>query len=390
MLLKVIASLILAGISTQIILWLAHWRINKGKFFISMLETLPSEQRALQAIIQDPYNFYWFASLNPEHFASKVFAELHPLLTTYFKNIAWFPDDLTSVDKAEAWLKNVKATHPIDLIFLQDTINQSFKTHHQKPLNAKALTSKELVEVINNLEYSLENKKDNNILSTIVKSDQGEHFVFQRLVKSFPNSLKVLTFLLLSTAFYSFFLLLVNSYSNYPLYTKSFIFLTLTLLLLSSFVWAVIDIYTMFLDFRFFMISTGLTFATFGLSLLLIRIEDPAIGLALFQTLLTPILILTFIKVILFIYKRVRGVEGMGGGDFWILFPVSSIPFFFIPLYQYAFQAFIFSNILGIIGWVVLFLQKKVTKTSPFAFGPYLAVGWVVVFSYYILAGISA
>jgi prepilin signal peptidase PulO-like enzyme (type II secretory pathway) len=77
-------------------------------------------------------------------------------------------------------------------------------------------------------------------------------------------------------------------------------------------------------------------------------------------------------------YRIVRGTDGMGGGDTLILLATAGVPAALFGSWTVGYYAALGSMILGVIGWVSLFIAGKVQRHSPFAFGPYLALGWLL------------
>jgi leader peptidase (prepilin peptidase)/N-methyltransferase len=75
-------------------------------------------------------------------------------------------------------------------------------------------------------------------------------------------------------------------------------------------------------------------------------------------------------------YKLVRGHDGQGMGDTLIVLATAGIPAALTGSWILGFYGVFAGCVLGALGWTVGALRGKLTRHSPFAFGPYLAAGW--------------
>ena len=87
-----------------------------------------------------------------------------------------------------------------------------------------------------------------------------------------------------------------------------------------------------------------------------------------------------------FLFQKVKGVAGMGFGDTLLLIGTSGIPAAISGSYLLGIHCLIAGLLSGIFVWVVKRVKGEITRESPFAFGPYLAIGWILGW----LAGIIA
>jgi leader peptidase (prepilin peptidase)/N-methyltransferase len=83
-------------------------------------------------------------------------------------------------------------------------------------------------------------------------------------------------------------------------------------------------------------------------------------------------------EVINLIYKRLRGSDGMGMGDTMIILGTIGVPTAISGAWQMGYRITMLSFLLGIVGWLYNKVKNNATKEEPFAFGPYLAVGWML------------
>lgn len=80
--------------------------------------------------------------------------------------------------------------------------------------------------------------------------------------------------------------------------------------------------------------------------------------------------------IIGWLFKKIRGIDGIGHGDYKLLamlgawFGITMLPFLVL-----------ISAILGLVFGIATILIKKYNRQTPFPFGPYLAIaGWVILF----------
>lgn len=87
------------------------------------------------------------------------------------------------------------------------------------------------------------------------------------------------------------------------------------------------------------------------------------------------------------LYKMVRGRAGQGFGDTLIIVGTVGVPAAVTGSFSAAYAAVMASLVLSVLGWIVFAASGKATKSTPFAFGPWLAAGWVAgVFAWAVFA----
>ncbi len=98
----------------------------------------------------------------------------------------------------------------------------------------------------------------------------------------------------------------------------------------------------------------------------------PGNNVGLIESVLTAIFIFCFLLLLAWAYQKVRGVEGLGGGDIWLLTGIAS----FFGLQGMPF-IFILAASMGII-YFLIFIRDK---DKEFAFGTFIAAAtimWVI------------
>ncbi len=106
----------------------------------------------------------------------------------------------------------------------------------------------------------------------------------------------------------------------------------------------------------------------------------PGNDVGILAALLTALFVFCFLLLLAYTYQKVRGQEGLGGGDIWLLtglatfFGLQGIPF-----------VFLIAATLGIIYFLFFIRDGK----KPFAFGTFIVVAailWTLVGGDYILS----
>lgn len=148
----------------------------------------------------------------------------------------------------------------------------------------------------------------------------------------------------------------------------------LLLLTIGSAIWLWVDIDTMYIDTRSFLLFGAAAWAAaVGGAATEGRTTDALIGLAV------SAVIVVFIEVINQIYRRIRHQHGMGTGDYMLIAATIGVPAAVTGSWALGQGILIASLGLGILGWLLKRVtQPGFTRETPYAFGPYLACGWMV------------
>ena len=159
----------------------------------------------------------------------------------------------------------------------------------------------------------------------------------------------------------------------------------LLVLLVASLEWAIVDLMTMYLDDKAFYLGLSLGW---GLTILTLWEQKRLAQLI-------PGIVFTLVMVVIFeginkYFRYRRGMDGLGFGDTLIILGTVGIPTALAGAWVLGYRIVMLSFILGIIGFFYMKIVNKHKKTQPFAFGPYLAIGWVFgIISWVLTNGIS-
>ena len=154
----------------------------------------------------------------------------------------------------------------------------------------------------------------------------------------------------------------------------------LVVLSLASVAWAVVDFDTMYLDTPMFWPTTA---AAWLLAVLAGGLDqDWRRALAGVAVAVVGALVFEGSNLA---YRLVRGRDGMGGGDTLILLATAGVPAAITGAWVLGYYVLIGSMVTAIVGWVVQRAVGRLDRHTPTAFGPYLALGWIIAVAVWLL-----
>lgn len=148
----------------------------------------------------------------------------------------------------------------------------------------------------------------------------------------------------------------------------------LVVLTIGSVIWTLVDLETMYIDLPSFHLLAGISwfFALLGAWL------DGSLFSAL-TGLVAVVAVVGFIELVNQVYKRVRGRHGMGMGDYLLIVATIGVPVAVTGSPMLGQVILIVSLLAGIVGWIASRITRPgFTRETPYAFGPYLASGWIL------------
>jgi prepilin signal peptidase PulO-like enzyme (type II secretory pathway) len=136
---------------------------------------------------------------------------------------------------------------------------------------------------------------------------------------------------------------------------------------------SLVDLDTMYVDLRAFLVtavgSWALTIAAVGLAGQWSRLPAGVVMVAATGVVL---------ELVNRVHRKVRGYDGQGFGDTLILLATVGVPAALVGEVLVGLWSLLAAYAAGLVGWVVQRLMGRVDTGTPFAFGPYLAAGWVL------------
>jgi len=147
-----------------------------------------------------------------------------------------------------------------------------------------------------------------------------------------------------------------------------------SLLTIGSVIWTLVDLETMYVDTMSFYALAGASWT----GVLLAALLQGTVSRAL-TGLLVVGGIVGFIEVVNQVYRRIRGRDGMGMGDYLLVLATIGVPVGITGNLLLGQVILIASLLAGIVGWAFTRLTRPgFTRETPYAFGPYLACGWLL------------
>ena len=155
---------------------------------------------------------------------------------------------------------------------------------------------------------------------------------------------------------------------------------TILTLLATSVEVALVDLDTFYLDSPFFYISGALGWILAAATNWINHSLSHLIA-----GVVTALAVAATFEILARVFAKLRGVT-QGAGDTWIVLATVGIPAGLVGNWRVGLYSLIAGSITAMLGWVVLRLRGKADATTPLAFGPYLATGWVLALVWFVLA----
>lgn len=154
----------------------------------------------------------------------------------------------------------------------------------------------------------------------------------------------------------------------------------LGVLLGGSVVIALVDLDTFYVDIRSFLVTTLAAWT----------LTAAAVGVAGHWDRLVAGVVVVAATAVIFevanrIFRKLRGMDGQGLGDTLIIIATAGIPPALTGDLTLGFYSVMCGMATCVLGWVVGRARGKLDASSPVAFGPYLAAGWILGWVLYVL-----
>lgn len=148
---------------------------------------------------------------------------------------------------------------------------------------------------------------------------------------------------------------------------------------------SLVDIDTMFIDMKVFLGPTALAW-------LLVAGADVAQHSArrMLAGVIVTIAIGVFYEILNKVHRLIRKEDGQGMGDTIILLATVGVPGALTGNYALGIYSVLAASVAALIAWMVGFSRGQLTRSTPFAMGPFLATGWMLAWFIVTVHPISA
>jgi len=326
------------------------------------------EHLALAWTLQNPVNIVKVLELEPEYFADSALGELWARIKSECVEVPRLNPDADDTAQAEA------ATYVPD--GLTDLLSAAFPELISK---LKALPV-EVDAAIAAAQYVYDSGRDRVTYpgySPVESGKPGEAPLVRRYRA--PRLSRILVASVLGAASGAVTPMLAAQL--WPSGTSYWLAIAaLAILAVGSIIWALVDHDTMLIDLETFFPLAGLAWA---LALAAdIAGGEPRRALSGF---LLSVGIALFFRVINAAYRRYKqattgvAVDGMGGGDSWLVIATAGVPAALAGNANLWYLCAMSGMFAAIAVWLLRWPTPwRITRNTPFAFGPYLALGWVL------------
>jgi len=387
---NLIIGLVLVVVCAGLSWFAAPWLHNRG--FKQPIAFDPEAETALiEACWSRPGRVGYLDELSSEYFAVRFYQHIWSSFTTATDEM--IGDDL--VKKLRS--KETKPNEKDDLAKQADAIVQENQDTWRKlvysSLKENDLATKTLDAV--DLSVWVDEEKDPKVMDAAVTVySNGEDRLhlsgpWPIIATDNPNSLdrenppimrgsldmssKRRVVVTAASAVAAFFLPYAASWAGFTGLSLALALGALLVLLVTTVAVAWIDADTFSIDMPIWAVGTVLAWA---LAILACFVADVA---SRAWTGVVVVLVVGIIfEVIARAYKWIRGIEGQGFGDTLIIIGTVGVPTALTGSIYVAYWSIMAGFIIAIVAWSTLAIRGKAGRQTYFAFGPWLAAGWVV------------
>lgn len=149
--------------------------------------------------------------------------------------------------------------------------------------------------------------------------------------------------------------------------------LSMLALLAMSVVVSLVDLDTFYIDMRTWLIGTVASWAAVVVAAVVA--DDPA---RLIAGIVMVVLTAVLFEGSNLVFKLVRGMDGQGFGDTLIIVATVGAPAALTGDFRVGYWSVMGGLLAAMLGWFAGRVTGRVNRHTPFAFGPWLAAGWVI------------
>lgn len=200
--------------------------------------------------------------------------------------------------------------------------------------------------------------------------DAGEPDLLRRFVEPTARRLLTTRLLLAVSLLAAIVLPAFAGYDN--VLAKTLAAAGLAILAIGGVVWALVDTDTLYIDLRTFWPACAASWLLVCLAA--VADHDPS-------RLISGVVAAGFTVAVFegsnLLYRLVRGMHGLGGGDSLLALATVGVPAAVTGNWMMGYFIIMASLLLAVGGWMVRRVRSGEGRQVPFAFGPYLATGWI-------------
>lgn len=164
-------------------------------------------------------------------------------------------------------------------------------------------------------------------------------------------------------------ILALASYADGP--SRMLAVIALTALAYGTVLWTLVDFDTLYIDTPTLIGLGGLAWAgSIGAALLA---GEPH---RLLGGLIASVAVAVLFEGTNLLYRLLRGRHGIGGGDTRLALVTIGVPASIVGTWNYGYGSLLAGLLLAVCAYPILRRTGHTGRTTPFAFGPYLATGW--------------
>jgi hypothetical protein len=320
------------------------------------------ESDFLAWIIQQPENIVRVLDVEDQYFAYMEHVALWGAIKDRCKSLPRLPDDASEEDIASASLGI-----PENLI---DSLSLDFKSLILT-LQSRVLADGVGMEAAGYVFYTGKDRLLYPGTSPIERGGLGEPPLLRRYAP--PSNFRYLMTSIFTSAGAAVTPLLAYSlWPSGPAYLLSIA--ALTTLTVGSVLWALVDYDTMLLDNISFYIFAGLAW--------LLTLAADIVGgepIRAVQGFTLSFAIAVLFIVMNYLYKLIRKMDGMGSGDSFLVVATAGVPSGLAGQLNLWYLCAMGGMVVAILAFLFRYPTRyRISKETPFAFGPYLALGWII------------
>jgi hypothetical protein len=341
-----------------------------------------SERRIVEAVIASPSLYVYVHQLRREHFVDEDLGAIWTSIAEHNRNVA-IPSVPSDETAAYELLETIGANVPQDLRVHLDHLLRSgtlaattadrltgLLTGADTADTQTRIAREELVEIASHVYNAGVDRHEYAGSARIERTGNRERPLRRVPSRLTPVRTLITTGLLAAGGLVAGSLAATGDGTS----AQAAIAVALTLLTIGSVIWTLVDLETMYVDMSSFHVLAGASW----LSTLLAAWLQGTLGQAVTGLLVVAGIVL-FIEAVNQAYRRIRGRHGMGMGDYLLVLATIGVPVALTGSLMLGQVILIVSLLAGIVGWVFTRLTRPgFTRETPYAFGPYLASGWIL------------